>query len=122
MILTFKVCFILDLIFSSLKFINFPKPEAARSLAIPRTPRQSDLFGVIDKSIRLDFNFDKLIEPGDYLLKDAPAPIAAPQIPQSGAVIAPPPRADVIPTTGLTATETALLSPEEQIIRQRTRT
>ena len=80
------------------------------------------LLRFIFNNLRLDFNFDKLIEPGDYLLQDAPAPIAAPQIPQSGAVIAPPPRADVIPTTGLTATETALLSPEEQIIRQRTRT
>ena len=73
-------------------------------------------------NLRLDFNFDNFINPGDFLLKDAPAPIAAPQIPQSGAVIAPPPRADVIPQTGLTRTETALLSPEEQIIRARTRT
>ena len=30
--------------------------------------------------------------------------------------------AQVIPQTGLTQTETALLSPTEQIIRQRTRT
>jgi hypothetical protein len=41
---------------------------------------------------------------------------------RTGPVIQQPPRADVIPQTGLTATETALLSPEEQIIRQRTRT
>ena len=73
-------------------------------------------------NLRLDFNFDNFINPGDFLLRDAPAPIAAPQIPQSGAVITPPPRANVIPQTGLTATETALLSPEEQIIRQRNRT
>ena len=73
-------------------------------------------------NLRLDFNFDNFINPGDFLLQDAPAPIAAPQIPQSGAVITPPPRADVIPQTGLTRTETALLSPEEQIIRARTRT
>ena len=73
-------------------------------------------------NLRLDFNFDNFINPGDFLLRDAPAPIAAPQIPRSGAVITPPPRADVIPQTGLTRTETALLSPEEQIIRARTRT
>ena len=73
-------------------------------------------------NLRLDFNFDNFINPGDFLLRDAPAPIAAPQIPQSGTVITPPPRADVIPQTGLTRTETALLSPEEQIIRARTRT
>jgi hypothetical protein len=73
-------------------------------------------------SLRLDFNFDNFINPGDFLLDDAPAPTAAPQLPRTGAVIAPPPRADVIPQTGLTATETALLSPEEQIIRARNRT
>ena len=48
-----------DLIFFSLKFFNFPKPEAARSLAIPLTPRQSGLLGVIDKSIRLESDFEK---------------------------------------------------------------
>ena len=37
----------------------FPKPEAARSLAIPFTPRQSGLLGVIDKSIRFEFDFEK---------------------------------------------------------------
>jgi hypothetical protein len=73
-------------------------------------------------SLRLDFNFDNFIQTGDFLLNDAPAPIAAPKLPQSGAVIPQPPRADVVPQTGLTATETALLSPEEQIIRQRNRT
>ena len=73
-------------------------------------------------SLRLDLNFDNLFNPGDYLIQDSPAPTAAPKLPQSGAVITPPPRADVIPQTGLTRTETALLSPEEQIIRARTRT
>tara|TARA_Y100001972_G_scaffold65722_1_gene80091 strand:- start:83 stop:709 length:627 start_codon:yes stop_codon:yes gene_type:complete len=73
-------------------------------------------------NLRLDFNFDNFINPGDFLLRDAPAPTAAPQLPQTGAVITPPPRADVIPQSGLTATETALLSPDEQIIRQRNRT
>ena len=73
-------------------------------------------------SLRLDLNFDNLFNPGDYLIQDSPAPTAAPKLPQSGTVITPPPRADVIPQTGLTRTETALLSPEEQIIRARTRT
>ena len=54
-----KVCFVLNLIFFSLDAINLPKPEAARSLAIPFTPRQSGRLGVIDKSIRLDFDFEK---------------------------------------------------------------
>ena len=48
-----------DLIFFSFKSFNFPKPEAARSLAIPRTPRQSGLLGVIDRSIRLEFDIEK---------------------------------------------------------------
>jgi hypothetical protein len=47
------------LIFFSFKSFNFPKPAAARSLAIPLTPRQSGLLGVIDKSIRLEFDFKK---------------------------------------------------------------
>ena len=46
-----KVCFTFDLIFFPFKFFNFPKPEAARSLAMPLTPKQSALFGVIDISI-----------------------------------------------------------------------
>ena len=83
---------------------NIGEPNPFR-IAFPTLQQLRFIFN----NLRLDFNFDKLIEPGDYLLQDAPAPIAAPQIPQSGAVIAPPPRADVIPTTGLTATETALL-------------
>ena len=44
---------------------------------------------------------------------------AMPQTPQP---VVPPRQQQVIPQTGLTQTETALLSPEEQIIRQRTRT
>ena len=51
-IFTFKVCFLLDLIFLSFSGFKFPKPAADKSLAIPRIPRQSGLFGVIDKSIR----------------------------------------------------------------------
>ena len=38
-----------------------PKPEAARSLAIPLIPRQSDLFGVMDKSIKFVLDFEKNI-------------------------------------------------------------
>ena len=72
--------------------------------------------------LRLDLNFDNIFNTGDYLIQDSPAPSAAPQLPQSGSVVTPPPRADVVPQTGLTRTETALLSPEEQIIRLRNRT
>ena len=32
-------------------FIKLPKPEAAKSLAIPLTPKQSALLGVIEISI-----------------------------------------------------------------------
>ena len=42
-----KFCFI-ELFFT---FIRLPSPEEARSLAIPLTPKQSALFGVIDISI-----------------------------------------------------------------------
>ena len=49
-----------DLILFSFKFFNFPKPEAARSLAIPLTPRQSGLLGVIDRSIRLETDFENI--------------------------------------------------------------
>ena len=41
--------FFLTLLF--LGSFNFPKLEADKSLAIPLTPRQSGLFGVIDNSI-----------------------------------------------------------------------
>ena len=40
-----------NFIFFLLKFFNLPEPAAARSLAIPLTPRQSALFGVIERSI-----------------------------------------------------------------------
>ena len=61
------------------------------------------------------------INPADFLIQDIPTS-TAPPLPRTGPVIQQPPRADVIPQSGLTATETALLSPEEQIIRQRNRT
>ena len=59
LILTFRVCLVFDLIFFSFNFNSFPKPDATRSLVIPLTPRQSGLLGVIYKSIRLDFDFEK---------------------------------------------------------------
>jgi len=96
---------------------NIGEPDPFR-IALPTLQQLRFNFN----SLRLDFNFDNFINPGDFLLDDAPAPIAAPQLPRTGNVIAPPPRANVIPQTGLTATETALLSPEEQIIRARNRT
>ena len=68
--------------------------------------RQQPLFGGFD------------VQLGDFLLED----IRTPSLPQQPQPITPAPRANVIPSTGLTQTETALLSPEEQIIRQRTRT
>ena len=58
-IFTFRVCFFLELNFFSFWFTNFPKPDAERSLAIPLIPRQSGLLGVIDKSIKFDFDFEK---------------------------------------------------------------
>ena len=96
---------------------NIGEPNPFR-IALPAFRQLGSVF----RNMRLNFNFDNFINPGDFLLDDAPAPVAAPQLPRTGAVIATPPRADVIPTTGLTATETALLSPEEQIIRARNRT
>ena len=77
---------------------------------------------VLDRLFRqlpLTSSFD--INPADFLIQDIPTN-TAPPLARTGPVIQQPQRADVIPQTGLTATETALLSPEEQIIRQRTRT
>jgi hypothetical protein len=68
--------------------------------------KQQPLFGGFD------------VQVGDFLFED----IRTPSLPQQPQPITPAPRANVIPSTGLTQTETALLSPEEQIIRQRTRT
>jgi len=77
---------------------------------------------VLDRLFRqlpLTSSFD--INPADFLIQDIPTS-TAPPLPRTGAVLQPPPQANVIPQTGLTRTETALLSPEEQIIRARTRT
>ena len=69
------------------------------------------------RSLPLDSNFD--VELNDYLFED----IATPTLPST-----PQPTVNtqanvqnVNPTTNLTSTETALLSPEEQVIRQRLR-
>ena len=77
---------------------------------------------VVEEPVAAEESTETESSSDDSSSDDAPAPVAAPQLPRTGAVIATPPRADVIPQTGLTATETALLSPEEQIIRARTRT
>ena len=50
-IFTFKFCFTVFFVLPILFSINFPKPLAERSLAIPLIPKQSGLFGVIDNSI-----------------------------------------------------------------------
>ena len=68
-------------------------------------------------NLRLDTNFNEFINPADFLLEE----IQTPPLPRTGAPIAAPKVSQVIPQTGLTQTETALLSPEEQLIRQRQR-
>ena len=47
-------CFPFDLILLILLSLSFPKPAVAKSLAIPLTPKQSGLFGVIAKSIKFE--------------------------------------------------------------------
>ena len=44
-------------------FFNLPAPAAARSLAIPLTPRQSALFGVIERSTTFWFLLMKYFFP-----------------------------------------------------------
>ena len=58
----------MEIIFFGDKSISLPKPVAARSLAIPLTPKQSDLFGVMDRSIKLVCFFEKYLVP-IFLLK-----------------------------------------------------
>ncbi len=74
-----------------------------------------DIFNEL-KSLDLDDEFPDFQQ--DLELPE-PQMAAMPQTPQP---VVPPRPQQVIPQTGLTQTETALLSPEEQIIRQRTRT
>ena len=81
------------------------------------TPVRSKINRIIRrlKRLRLDGEFPTdLIKP--------PAPVNVSALPQTPQPVVPPRPQQVIPQTGLTQTETALLSPEEQIIRQRTRT
>ena len=63
LIFILRVCFFFNSYSFSFKLTNFPKPDAARSLAIPLIPRQSGLFGVIDKSMSFDFDFKKKLFP-----------------------------------------------------------
>ena len=70
-----------------------------------------------DKNLDLDDDF-----PSFDLNEEGPDPMAS--LPQQVTSAQPivQQTAQVLPQTGLTQTETALLSPEEQIIRQRQRT
>ena len=74
-----------------------------------------DIFNEL-KMLDLDEEFPDFQQ--DLTLPE-PTMAAMPQTPQP---VVPPRQQQVIPQTGLTQTETALLSPEEQIIRQRNRT
>ena len=69
------------------------------------------------KELPLDSTFD--IDLADYLFEEAPL-IPLPNLPQP-VVNTQANVQNVNPTTNLTSTETALLSPSEQIIRQRLR-
>ncbi len=69
------------------------------------------------KTLPLDSTFD--IDLADYLFEEAPL-IPLPNLPQP-VVNTQANVQNVNPTTNLTSTETALLSPSEQIIRQRLR-
>ena len=55
------------------------------------------------------------------LLKQQEAKIETPSLPKQPTPVAPQTTAQVIPQTGLTASETALLSPDEQAIRLKQR-
>ena len=69
------------------------------------------------RTLPLDSNFD--VELNDYLFEDIATP-PLPSLPQP-TVNTQANVQNVDPTTNLTSTETALLSPEEQVIRQRLR-
>ena len=60
-------------------------------------------------------NKDDFVVPSSFFNTNQP-------VSQNPAPVVTPKTAQVIPQTGLTQTETALLSPGEQVIRQRTRT
>ena len=67
--------------------------------------------------LNTEFRIDKddFVVPSSFFNTNQP-------VSQNPTPVAPPKTAQVIPQTGLTQTETALLSPGEQVIRQRTRT
>jgi len=67
--------------------------------------------------LNTEFRIDKddFVVPSSFFNTNKP-------VSQNPTPVAPPKTAQVIPQTGLTQTETALLSPGEQVIRQRTRT
>ena len=50
-------------IFTLSIFLSFPAPAAAKSLAMPLTPRQSALLGVIERSITFELLFWKYFFP-----------------------------------------------------------
>ena len=81
--------------------------------AVPTLEAMSEIFS--NQNLYGKFNVD--LE--QFFPKQVPV---EPQSMNPNPVVQPKPTAQVIPQTGLTQTETALLSPEEQIIRQRTRT
>jgi len=58
-IFTLIVCLFFLSSFFSFWFINIPSPAAAKSLAIPLTPKQSALFGVMEISITFKIFFGK---------------------------------------------------------------
>ena len=59
LIWTLTVCFPSCLYSVTSEFFNLPEPAAARSLAIPRIPKQSARFGVIEISITFRLFFEK---------------------------------------------------------------
>jgi hypothetical protein len=67
--------------------------------------------------LNTEFRIDKddFVVPSSFFNTNQP-------VSQNPTPVAPPKTAQVVPQTGLTQTETALLSPGEQVIRQRTRT
>ena len=81
--------------------------------AVPTLEAMSEIFS--NQNLYGKFNVD--LE--QFFPKQVPV---EPQSMNPNPVVQPKPTAQVIPQTGLTQTETALLSPEEQIIRQRART
>ena len=90
-------------------------------LGLSDSEREEFLRSTIDRKIEtLEPKIEENVERIDQQSKAQPVVPAAPFLPdpQIANMFA----ANIDPTTGLTQTESALLSPEEQIIRQRLRT